>query len=198
VFRGKLCESLKNGLRDGKLLVPTSMTEAKCHSLLNRLGRVNWNVRVQDRYPHGVSVAGYLARYLVGGPISDKRLCSVTDEQIVFRYKDYRDGQEKRMSLCPSDFLARWFEHVPPRGLRTIRRSGLYANSCRKVCNSIPAQLGSAPPASEPQAAASRVCGLDHELCPECNTAVVVRFVYRPPVWNTVLHGEIHRQLRPP
>ncbi len=174
------------------------MTEAKCHSLINRLGRVNWNVRVQKRYPHGVSVAGYLARYLVGGPISDKRLCSVTSDEIVFLYKDHRDGQEKRMTLSPGDFLTRWFEDVPPRGLRTIRRSGLYANSCRKVCNVLRAPLGSAPPASEPQAAASRVCGLDHERCPECNTPVVVRFVYRPPVWNTVLHDEFHCLLRLP
>jgi len=198
VFRGKLCESLKAGLRNGKLLVPTSMTEAKCHSLVNRLGRVNWNVRVQERYPHGVSVAGYLARYLVGGPISDKRLCSVTGDEIEFLYKDHRDCQEKRMTLTPGDFLTRWFEHVPPRGLRTIRRSGLYANSCRAMCNAVRAQLDSATPASEPQAAASRVCRLDHERCPQCNTPVVVRFVYRPPVQNAVFHGEIHCLSRPP
>ena len=198
VFRGKLCESLKNGLRDAKLVVPTSLTEAKWHSLINRLGRVNWNVRVQERYPHGVSVAGYLARYLVGGPISDKRLCSVTDDEIVFLYKDHRDGQEKRMPLSPNDFLTRWFEHVPPRGLRTIRRSGLYANNCRAACNAIRAQLGSVSAASEPQAAASRVCGLDHERCPQCNTPVVVRYVYRPRTQNAVLHGEIRCLARPP
>ena len=198
VFRGKLCESLKTGLRGGKLVVPMTLTEAKCHSLINGLGRVNWNVRVQERYPHGVSVAGYLARYLVGGPISDKRLCSVTSDEIVFRYKDHRDGQEKPMALSPVDFLNRWFEHVPPRGLRTIRRSGLYANSCRAACNAVRAHLDSAPPASEPQAAASRVCGLDHERCPQCNTPVVVRFVYRSPVQNAVFQGEFHRLSRPP
>ena len=117
------------GSSTGEFVIPPSLTEAKCCSLLNRLGRTKWNVRVPERYPHGVSVAGYLARYLVGGPISDSRLCFVTAEQIVFRYRDHRDGQEKRMPLSPHDFLTRWFEHVPPRGLRMIRRSGCYSNS---------------------------------------------------------------------
>ena len=59
VFRGKLCDFLKTAIASGDLVVPSSMTVAKCLSLLNRVGRVRWNVRVQERYPHGVSVAGY-------------------------------------------------------------------------------------------------------------------------------------------
>ena len=50
------------------------------------------------------------------------------NSEIAFRYRDYRDGREKLMRLAPAAFLDRWFEHVPPRGLRMIRRSGLYAN----------------------------------------------------------------------
>ena len=60
VFRGKLCDFLKTAIASGDLVVPPSMTAAKCQSLLNRLGRVRWNVRA-ERYPHGVSVAGYLS-----------------------------------------------------------------------------------------------------------------------------------------
>jgi hypothetical protein len=185
VFRGKLCESLKTAIDSGELVIPTMMTAAKCHSLLNRMGRVRWNVRLQERYPHGVSVAGYLARYMAGGPISDKRICTVTDTAVVFMYRDHRDGVEKRMTLTPEEFLTRWFEHVPPRGLRMIRRSGLYANCCRSARQAIRAQLtspGSAAAVAEPRAAAAQVCALDPERCPRCNTCVTVRSVYRPPV----------------
>lgn len=185
VIRGKLCDVLKKAVVSGDLVIPTLMTAAKCHSLLNRMGRVRWNVRLQERYPHGVSVAGYLARYMAGGPIVDKRICSVTNSAVVFKYRDHRDGVEKRMTVTPQEFLSRWFEHVPPRGLRMIRRSGLYANCCRVVRQAICAQLESRTPAAsaaEPRAAAARVCALDPERCPRCNTCVTVRTVYRPPV----------------
>ena len=185
VFRGKLCDLLKKAIVSGDLVIPTLMTAAKCHSLLNRMGRVRWNVRLQERYPHGVSVAGYLARYMAGGPISDKRICLVTDSTVVFKYRDHRDGEEKRMKLPPQEFLSRWFEHVPPRGLRMIRRSGLYANCCRKARQAICAQLESTSPAvsvAEPRAAVAQVCALDPERCPRCNTCVTVRSVYHPPL----------------
>lgn len=179
VFRGKFCHSLKDALDRGDLAVPPSMSVAKCHSLLNRMGRVKWNVRLQERYPHGVSVAGYLARYMAGGPISDKRICSVSDAAVVFRYRDHRDGQEKPLGMAPGEFLSRWFEHVPPRGLRMIRRSGVYSNSCGDVRAKIREQLAGES-AELPTAAASGVCPLDREQCPLCNTDVVVRFVCGP------------------
>lgn len=183
MFRGKLCDFLKTAIGSGDLVVPRSLTAAKCVSLLNRLGRVRWNVRVQERYPHGVSVAGYLARYMSGGPMSDRRLVSISNEAVTFRYKDHRDGSEQLMTLTPHDFLSRWFEHVPPRGLRMIRRSGLYGNSCGDVRKQVRKQLAAAhcvaatPPAA---VAASRVTPLDPEQCPVCNTCVTVRYVSRP------------------
>jgi hypothetical protein len=201
VFRGKLCDFLRKAVASGELVIPTLMTAAKCHSLLNRMGRVRWNVRLQERYPHGVSVAGYLARYMAGGPISDSRICSVTDSQVVFRYRDHRDGVEKRMKLTPEEFLSRWFEHVPPRQLRMIRRSGLYANCNGAVRQTIRAQLTSISPAestAEPRAAAAQVPALDPPRCPRCNTCVTVRSVYHPPLVFAPVRFAVRRKSRLP
>lgn len=170
VFRGKLSHLLKASVEQGRLVIPTSTTAARLQSLLNRLGRIPWNVRIQERYPHGVSVAGYLARYITGGPISNRRIQSVTDTAVSFWYKDHRDGQEKLLTLTPAEFLSRWFEHVPPRGLRMIRRSGLYANSCSKQRGQIQQQLQTEPPHSAPA-----VSALEPERCPRCNSPVVCR-----------------------
>jgi hypothetical protein len=149
------------------------------------MGRTQWNVRQQEMYPHGVSVAGSLARYMSGGPISDKRIVSVTNLEGVFLYHDHRDGVQQKMKQTPDEFLNRWFEHVPPRGLRTIRHSGLYSNRCRKLRQTICAQLqphSTSGAASEPRIAAAKVVSLDRQRCPRCNTCVTVREVYRPPV----------------
>jgi hypothetical protein len=184
-FRGKLCAFLKQAVVSGDLVIPPWMTAAKCHSLLNRMGRIQWNVRQEQIYSHGVSVAGYLARYMSGGPISDKRILSVTDSEVVFLYRDHRDGVQKKMKLTPHEFLDRWFEHVPPRGLRMIRRGGLYTNCCRRlrqtICTALEPQSTSGAE-SEPRVAAAKVVSLDRARCPRCNTCVSVREVYRPPV----------------
>ena len=153
--------------------------ESGVQSLLNRLGRLAWNVRIQQRYPHGVSVAGYLARYMTGGPISNRRIHSATQTEVTFWYRDHRDGAKKLMRLTPDEFLSRWFEHIPPRGLRMIRRSGLYANSCAKKRVEIQRQLlasttnHSATKCDKKSLAA--VFPLEPERCPVCNTAVVCR-----------------------
>ncbi|MDB4614103.1 transposase [bacterium] len=168
VFRGRLRSLLKSAIANGELVMPRSLTVAKSQSLLNRLGRTNWNVRIQERYRHGVSVAGYLARYIAGGPMSDRRLQNVTGTEVAFRYRDYRGGQDKVMRLKPHEFLARWFEHVPPRGLRMIRRSGLYANCHAGLRRAIRGEAAS----SSPQRTQPRI-RLDPERCPECNNQIV-------------------------
>lgn len=153
-------------------MIPTSTTAARVQSLLNRLGRIPWNVRIQERYPHGVSVAGYLARYITGGPISNRRIHSLTDTAVSFWYRDHRDGKKKLLTLTPQEFLSRWFEHVPPRGLRMIRRSGLYANSCSKKREQIQQQLQTEQPHYAPT-----VSALEPERCPRCNALVICRDV---------------------
>ena len=135
-----------------------------------------WNVRIRQRYPHGVSVAGYLARDMTGGPISNRRIHSATQTEVTFWYRDHRDGAKKLMRLTPDEFLSRWFEHIPPRGLRMIRRSGLYANSCAKKRVEIQRQLlasttnHSATKCDKKSLAA--VFPLKPERCPVCHTAI--------------------------
>ncbi|WP_077025621.1 transposase [Fuerstiella marisgermanici] len=77
-------------------------------------------------------------------------------------------------------FLNRWFEHVPPKGQRMIRRSGLYANcnagQRKRVCEQLSAEDGRAAS----KQAASGIKSLDPQRCPRCNTDVVTQLVYRP------------------
>lgn len=180
MFRGKLIDYLKRAVRSGKLVVPTRMTIARSISLFNRLSRSDWNTRILETYRHGVSVAGYLAKYVCGSPISGRRIERVGPDEVAFWYRDHRDGKQKLMRLTPHKFLNRWFEHVPPHGMRTIRRSGLYANCCARERAVICRQLSQAVESAEPKQAAGSISSLDPQRCPLCNTEVVTRFVYRP------------------
>ena len=135
-FRGKFLAYLEKALKRGELVLPPDLTEAQARSLLNRLGRVDWHVKILERYDHGAGVLTYLARYLKGGPISHGRLLDCRDGVVRFRYRDNRDrdaedgqGRRKILSLAVDQFLARLLEHVPPPNLQTIRGYGLYANN---------------------------------------------------------------------
>lgn len=178
LFRGKFRAHLRRAVIKEKLRIPRQLTPVRVLSLLNRLGRVRWNVRVQERYPHGASVAGYLARYMSGGPLSNKRIEDETDESVTFQYVDHRDGQQKAMTLSANDFLDRWFEHVPPRGLRTIRRSGLYSNHFRAIRRQIRETMPVPAGATE----AAEISERDIVRCPYCQTIVTCRELLSPDV----------------
>ena len=116
---------------------------------------------------------------MTSGPISNRRIHSATQTEVTFWYRDHRDGAKKLMRLTPDEFLSRWFEHIPPRGLRMIRRSGLYANSCAKKRAEIQRQLLASTTnhsATEwDTKSLAAVFPLEPERCPVCHTAVICR-----------------------
>ena len=54
-------------MEKGDLTLPADTTVERVQSLLNRLGRVDWNVKILDRYEHGRGVVELL------GPLSQRR-----------------------------------------------------------------------------------------------------------------------------
>ncbi len=134
-YRGKLRALLLRSLVQGTLRVPAGQSAARVRGLLNRLGRTHVNVKILERYDHGVGVVTYLARYLRGGPMSNRRLVSLHSGIVTFRYLDRRqvDAQGRptpRLAHLPVlKFLWTYLQHVPPKGFTTVRRYGLYANN---------------------------------------------------------------------
>lgn len=56
VFRGKLRAAIRQGLVDGTLALPEGKRPQPMENLLNKLGRVQWNVHIRERYAHGRGV----------------------------------------------------------------------------------------------------------------------------------------------
>jgi len=69
----------------------------------------------------------YLARYTHRVGISDRRLLSVSQDEVTFATKSGR-----KITLHPHDFLHRFLLHVLPHRLVKIRHYGLYSNAHRK------------------------------------------------------------------
>lgn len=150
VYRGKWLSRLTAALAQGTLRYSDSDTAAHWQRVLKSIARKEWNVRIQERYAHGRGVMLYLARYVKGGPLSDRRIVAADERSVSFRYRDHRDGNDKVMRLSAAQFLERVLWHVPEKGQHQIRHYGLYApQACSKRarCRQLLDQEVESPPA---------------------------------------------------
>lgn len=126
LFRGKVLAGLQRLARRGELRLPAGWSAESVRALGVRLGHKRWNVHVRERYRDPSAVLSYLGRYLHGGAFGEGRLVALDAERVSFRYKDYRLGLEKVISLPVSEFVRRYLLHVPPQGFHMVRGYGLY------------------------------------------------------------------------
>jgi len=142
VYRGKTRDFLLKALKKGDLVLPEGMSGQRFKNLLNKLGRKKWNVRVGEKYSNGSGVANYLARYVRGGSIGNKRIKKIENGNVTF---DAGRGEELLVTVSVEEFIRRWIQHVPePRSVRA-RSYGLYAHGkkaeldkCRKLLGQEP------------------------------------------------------------
>ncbi len=145
LYRGKLLSMLWQGLRAGELQIPPDSSEPAQQQTLKALARKKWNVCIQPPYHHGRGVMGYLARYVKGGPISDRRIKEANQQRVCFRYQDHRDGKHKLQQLPTLHFIERMLDHVAEPRQHVIRHYGLYSHKARDKRQRCRAQLGQSP-----------------------------------------------------
>jgi len=95
-----------------------------------------WIVYAKPPFAGPEAVLAYLSRYTHRVAISNRRLIGFDEDQVTFRYKDYRRGGADRqqvMTLPADEFIRRFLLHVLPRGFHRIRHYGLLAGSTRKA-----------------------------------------------------------------
>jgi hypothetical protein len=183
IFRGKYLDSIRKAAAADKLRLPPTMTATQLNNLLNKLGRATWNVKILEKYKHGAGVLTYLARYVRGGPLSNRRLLSCGDGEVRFRYRSHRDldaagrPREKVMSLSVDKFLERLLQHVPPQRMQVVRGCGLYANSKSEVLDLARSFHGQAavemPPTMTWQDLLGKLGDKKQSRCPVCQSVLV-------------------------
>ena len=190
VFRGKLRAKLRAAAERGELVLPPDWTRARFFSLLNKLGRIDWNVKILEPYEHGAGVATYLARYVKGGPIKNRRILALSDGEVTFRYRDNRDkdprtgrGRVKTTTMPVDEFLSRLWQHVPPERMQMVRAWGLYASPKRDDLAKARRALGQSPLQKVEQIRwqdfLAKLGHADRTRCPVCDAELIVTDVFR-------------------
>jgi len=146
LFRAKFIDALLALTRTQALRLPDQWSSHDVERLAQRLRFKRWNVHVRERYHNPTAVLNYLGRYLHGGPIGESRLLAFDGSTVSFRYKDYRVGLTKVMSLPAREFIRRYLLHVPPKGFHMVRGYGIYRPTGMSQIHSV--LLHQVPPVS--------------------------------------------------
>ena len=89
-----------------------------------------WTVHVQQ-IGSGDHATRYLSRYIYRVALSNHSLQRFQHGRVTFRYTHARTHETKRLTLPVDVFIARFLQHVLPRGFTKIRSYGLLSPSCR-------------------------------------------------------------------
>jgi hypothetical protein len=79
------------------------------------------------------SVVEYLGRYTHKIAISNHRIQKVTQHEVTFSYKDYRQkGITKSMTLSLEEFTRRFAQHILPKSFVRIRHFGFLSSTWKR------------------------------------------------------------------
>jgi hypothetical protein len=104
--------------------------------------RRRWVVHAKPALQGSERVLEYLGRYIHRTAIADGAFVNNDPERVSFRYRDSRDGRTKTMTLAGAEFLRRFLQHVPPRGVHRVRAFGLLHPSHRATLRRLQLLLG--------------------------------------------------------
>ena len=140
LFRRLFLEALKTAFDQDQLkffgdLQPLSNRQ-NFLDYLAPLAKCEWVVYAKPPFGGPKQVLEYLGRYTHRVALSNQRLLNIDNDQVTFRYKDYRlntNQQQKAMSISADEFIRRFLLHVLPARFRKIRFYGFLSNRRRKT-----------------------------------------------------------------
>ncbi len=190
-FRGKFLDMLNQAFKSGILQFHGSAAYLKdkqqFYQLRDSLHRREWVVYTKRSFSGPAAVIEYLGRYTHRIAISNNRILKLENGKVTFKWRDYRDNQEKVMTISAVEFIRRFLLHVLPYRFMKIRHYGLQSNRNRNTklrhCQKLAGNMQS-------QARFRELCaveiielliGIDITLCPCCKKAKMVRKQTIPP-----------------
>jgi hypothetical protein len=135
IFRAKFMEMAQDAL--------------PCVKLPTKVWGKDWVVYAKPTVQGSDKVLQYLARYVHRIAITNNRILAIENEQVTFRYKETRNQKKKRqsrwktMTLPVMKFMARFLQHMPPRGFHKVRYYGIWSPANRDLLRQVQLRLAS-------------------------------------------------------
>lgn len=112
--------------------LPRIRDRAEVDRVLNALMASEWVVYSKPCLNRAETVVEYLGRSSHRIAVADSRIQDFDGASAQLSYKDYRDGDRRKvMTLTGEELLRRFLLHVLPKGFMRVRHFGFLANRCR-------------------------------------------------------------------
>jgi len=136
-FRKSYLNKLQQAYRKQQLILPGKTAQfASPHEfaqLLQSLSKTSWIAYAKRPFAGPEQVLEYLGRYTHRVAISNNRIISIENGNIVFTYRDrQRNNQLRTMTLSADEFIRRFLLHVLPAGFMKIRYFGFLSHRNKK------------------------------------------------------------------
>ncbi len=182
LYKGYFLAQLKSAIESGMLPLPPDFPMGKNYkNWKDQLYQKDWVVYTKKPFAGVKHVVNYLARYSHRVALTNHRIKNIVDGQVIFQYKDYKDGAKKKlMSLAGTEFLRRFCLHILPPGFRKVRQYGFLSNASKsKYLNQARLALGAKTKTllsrKERKAKAlERLFGQRENRCPICKKGQLI------------------------
>lgn len=134
LFRGKFLAMLK----ESELVFPKDKAclkdKVNFNKFLEPVYKKTWITYIEPPKGKPENVIEYIGRYSFRVAISNDRIKDISNNQITFEYKDYKDDSKiKTMTISAEEFIRRFLLHVLPNRFTKIRHYGILSNRSKKA-----------------------------------------------------------------
>ncbi len=126
VFRGKFLHALEQATPPARCRATRPPRHAR-RQRLQALRRHDWVVYAKTPLAGPAAVLDYLSRYTHRTAIGNERLVAIAGDKVLLRVRADATGGKRTIALDGQEFIARFLQHVLPRGFKRIRHYGLLA-----------------------------------------------------------------------
>jgi len=173
-FRTLLCRAVRAAHKAGQLTrVPSDVAVGEA---IRKASKQDWIVYAKAPFGGPAKVLEYVSRYTQRVAISNRRIISFTGDRVTFQWRDYSDGNRRKiMNLDAMEFLRRFLMHILPDRFVRIRYFGFLTNAKRRANIEIARRLLVAEAPRPRERVVRRV------LCPAClRSAALDRHSWAP------------------
>ncbi len=115
-----------------------------------KVWKQKWVVHIKA-VGNGETALKYLAPYVFGVAISNKRIVKLQDGQMTYRFTASDSGQTKYVTVPAEKFSQSFLQHVLPKDFVKVRYYGLFSPSYRPVLHRVRLALADRLPPLAPQ-----------------------------------------------
>lgn len=155
VFRARFVAALRKALKVDK-------------PLADKLFAKPWVIYCKQPFYGPSQVIEYLGRYSHKIAISNSRILSIENDQVIYQAKDYKQsGKKVLLKLNQREFIRRFAIHILPKGFTRIRHYGILSSTSKKRYKDlIDQQIGGLTtlPVKTPCV---------HRICPFCKKGIL-------------------------